>query len=78
MNWLKIYSDLPYEKAMLKARKIQREEAKLKALGGCGNYDKVDIRLSFEVNKRKLYAVWVVPNEVKAIRGQLAEAKKYA
>ena len=62
MDWLKLYSDLPYERAMSCARKIQRDEAKLKALGSAGNYAKVDIRLCFEVNRRKLYAVWVLPN----------------
>lgn len=62
MNWLKLYSDLPYEQAMRKARKIQSDEAKLKAMGGNGNYAKVDIRLCFEINRRKLYAVWVATN----------------
>ena len=28
MTWLKLYSDLPYEAAMRKARKIQSDEAK--------------------------------------------------
>ena len=63
MTWLKLYDDLPYDKAMLKARRIQREEAKLKALGGCGNYDKVDVRLSFDGPGRKQYAVWVLPHD---------------
>jgi hypothetical protein len=63
MNWVKLYSDLPYERAMARARKVQREESKLKALGACGNYDKVEIRLSFEVNRRKLYSVWVLPHD---------------
>jgi hypothetical protein len=30
-------------------------------MGGVVNYSDVAIRLSFEINRRKLYAIWVLP-----------------
>jgi len=60
-DWFKLFDGLRYDQAMLKARKIQRDEAKLRALGGTGNYADVRMHLSFDGPGRKQYAVWVLP-----------------
>ena len=46
MKWLKLFDGLDYSAAMLKSRKVQRDEAKLRKLGGQGNYERVVIQLS--------------------------------
>ena len=61
MEWIRLYSDLPYDKAMLKARKAQDDDAKLRKLGCRGNYADVQIRLSSHLLGRKLYDVLVSP-----------------
>lgn len=58
-RWLQIHSDLDYSKAMLKARKIQRDEAKLRKLGMAGNYVNVAMRLTFDGPGHKRYGVFV-------------------
>lgn len=61
MDWFKLYSDLPYDKAMLKARRVKDDEAKIRKLGGTGSYADVTIRLTSDILGRKLYGIFVLP-----------------
>lgn len=67
MPWLKLYDDLRYDAAMLKATRIKREEIKLRNLGGNGNYASIDMRLSFDGPGYKRYAVWVLPMKAQEV-----------
>lgn len=61
MEWYKLYSDLPYDKAMLKARRVKDDEAKIRKLGGAGSYADVKMQLTSDLLGRKLYGVYVLP-----------------
>lgn len=61
MEWHKLYSDLPYGKAMLKARRVEGDEAKIRKLGGTGSYADVKIQLTSDLLGHKLYGVYVLP-----------------
>lgn len=73
--WLKLHDGLPYEKAMQRCRKIQREEATLRAKGGFGNYADVAVRLSFDGPGRKEYAVYVEVTTAPAIAAVIRSTK---
>jgi hypothetical protein len=61
-EWFPLHKGLNYSDAMLKARRIQRDEAKLRAMGGNGNYSGIALRLAFDgPHGKKWYAVWVKP-----------------
>ena len=62
-KYLRLYDDLRYDKAMLKARKVQSDEAKLRKLGGNGNYSNVQIHLTSDILGRKRYGIFVLPLE---------------
>jgi hypothetical protein len=68
MTWIALYRDLPYDKAMLKARKAKDEEAKLRKLGSTGNYSDVAIRLTSDLLGHKLYGVFVLPISLEMTR----------
>lgn len=59
-KWLKLADCLSKSEAQRFAAKIQREDAKLRKMGGQGNNSAVEIRESFNRLGRQQYAVWVV------------------
>ena len=58
--WLKLADSLTRSEAERFATKVNREDAKLRKLGGTGNNTQVKVREDFNRLGRQQYAVWVV------------------